>query len=115
MEFEKFISHIVQEVLNNMKDRNWTVYRLSEETGISAQTIHNWFAKGPQKSVPSLRNLLEACNAFGIPITKLFAENDLVEMTPELKGLYDGWCLLSKTERDSVKTIIDTYNASKKK
>ena len=115
MEFERFISHIVQSVLNNMKDHGWTVYRLSEETGISAQTIHNWFAKGQQKSIPSLKNLLEVCNAFGIRITSLFATDDLVEMTPELKELYDGWCILTKDERNAVKTIVDTYNANKRK
>jgi len=53
---------------------------------------------------------LEAiCKAFGITLSEFFADSDMVELTPELRELFDKWIRLSPNQKNAIKTMIDTY------
>ena len=47
--------------------------------------------------------------AYGISLANFFAENDMVEITPETKSVLDNWNYLTKEEKDSIKLVIDNY------
>lgn len=53
---------------------------------------------------------LEAlCKAFGISLAQFFAENELVELTPELRNLVDSWIALNDEQKAALWQIINTY------
>lgn len=60
--------------INKMRiDRNWSVYRLSVESGISQSTLTNMFNR---ETLPSITTLECICNAFGVTMSEFFAEEN---------------------------------------
>ena len=88
-------------------ERKWTVYRLSEESGISQSAIHKWF---DTKATPTIDALEQICEAFRITLAEFFlGENGLVELTGDRKSLFDKWSLLSKSQQVAVLGVINSY------
>ncbi len=52
-------------------ERNWSVYRLSIESGLPQSTITNMFNR---ETLPSITTLELICQAFGISMSEFFAE-----------------------------------------
>lgn len=91
-----------------LNDRGWTEYRLSKECGLSQSTIGNIYRRN---TTPSIDTLEIICKAFGITLSQFFAETDMVEMTPELKSLFDGWVSLTTEQKAAVQNMIDVMNS----
>jgi transcriptional regulator with XRE-family HTH domain len=111
MKFDSFVSLILEKIDRMKTERGWSVYKLAQKTGMNPQTIHNWFEQG---ALPTLRYLHEICNAFGITLSEFFAENKLVELSPDIESLYEMWCVLTPDEKASIETIIKNYVNNKK-
>ena len=90
-----------------LNDRGWTEYRLSKECGLSQSTIGNIYRRN---TTPSIDTLEIICKAFGITLSQFFAETDMVELTPELKSLFDGWVSLTPEQKSAVQNMIDVLN-----
>ena len=97
---------IVRKIDEMRVKRGWTFYKLSQESGLSQQTFTKWM---DGKTVPTIPAIKAVCDAFGISLANFFAENDLVEVTPETKVIFDNWHHLTKEEQESIKTIIENY------
>lgn len=74
-----------------LNDRGWSEYRLSRESGLSESTIANVFRRNAHPSIPTLEAI---CKGMGITMSQFFAENEMVELSPELKELFMGWACL---------------------
>ena len=90
-----------------MNKRGWSEYRLSKISGLSESTIANIFKRN---TLPSINTLEIICDAFGITLSQFFAENDTVELTPELKELFEGWLSLTPDEKKVVTDMIKVLN-----
>ncbi len=90
-----------------LNDRKWTEYRLSKESGLSETTIYNIFTRN---TTPSLVTLDYICKGFGITLSQFFAEGEMVELTPELKELFDSWVNLTIEQKQAVKNLLDVMN-----
>ena len=86
-----------------LKQKNWTRYRLSKECGLSESTITNIFRRG---NTPTIATLEIICNAMNITLSQFFAENELVELSPELQKLTDEWKFLSEEQNQAVLQIM---------
>ena len=53
-----------------------------------------------------MATLTAVCNGFGITLSQFFAEDGLVELTPELQELFDIWVLLTAEEKATAKQLI---------
>ena len=94
----------VHEKLNRlMTERNWTEYRLAKECGLSETTIYNIFTRN---TVPNIITLESICKAFGITLSQFFADGEMVELTPELKELFEGWVNLTVEQKQAVNQVI---------
>lgn len=91
-----------------LNDRGWTEYRLSKECGLSQSTIGNIYRRN---TTPSIETLEIICKAFGITLSQFFAETDMVELTPELKSLFDGWVSMTPEQKSAVQNMIDVLNS----
>ena len=90
-----------------MKNRGWSEYRLSKECGLSESTLANIFKRG---TMPSISTLETICDAFGITLSQFFCEGETVELSPELKELFEGWTKLTKNQKEAVLGIVSAMN-----
>lgn len=86
-----------------MQARKWTEYRLSKESGLSESTIANIFHRNAN---PSLATLEAICRSFGITMSQFFAEDNMMELTPQLRELFEGWAKLTSEQKQIVLTIV---------
>lgn len=91
-----------------MTERGWTAYRLAKESGLSESTLANIFKRN---TVPSISTLESVCSAFGISLAQFFAESEMVELTPELKELFDNWVSLTPEQKQAALHMIRAMNA----
>lgn len=87
-----------------MKERDWSDYRLSVESGLSISTIANIHRRN---TVPSIPTLAAICNAFGITLSQFFYEDTtFVELTTEQKEFFDKWITLTKAQKKILSDLI---------
>ncbi len=79
-----------------MKERGLTMYRLAIDSGLSESTIANIFRRN---TTPSIETLEQICKGFGITLAQFFADGEMVEMTPDLKELFDRWQPLTSEQK----------------
>jgi len=91
-----------------MSERGWTAYRLAKEGGLSESTLANIFKRN---TVPSISTLESVCSAFGISLAQFFAEGEMVELTPELKELFDCWVSLTPEQKQAALQMLRAMNA----
>ena len=90
-----------------MSERGWTAYRLAKESGLSESTLANIFKRN---TVPSISTLEAVCAAFGIALAQFYAEQDMVELTPELKELFDNWVSLTPEQKQAALQMLRAMN-----
>ena len=89
-----------------LQDRNWSEYRLAKYSGLSESTIANIFTRNTVPSIPTLEAI---CKAFGITLAQFFADDEMVELSPDLKELFAGWVSLTAEQKDAVLHIIKAF------
>ncbi|HBH95642.1 MAG TPA: transcriptional regulator [Ruminococcaceae bacterium] len=91
----------LQKIIN---ERGWTYYRLSKNSGLSESTVTNIFKRNTVPSIPTLELI---CKGFGITLSQFFADGDMVELTSDLKRIFDGWSNLTPKQKQAVLQVID--------
>jgi transcriptional regulator with XRE-family HTH domain len=95
-----------------LDERGWTEYRLSKESGLSESTIANIFRRN---ATPSFSTLEAICGGLGITLSQFFAEHEMVELTPELKELFDGWAPLTVEQKKTVLQMEKAFSHDQNK
>lgn len=90
-----------------MDERGWTTYRLAKNSGLSESTITNVVKRNALPSIPTLETI---CNGLGITLSQFFADDDVVELTPELKSLFDNWMNLTPDQKAAVDQMVKVMN-----
>lgn len=98
---------ILKRLQQLLKERNWSVYRLAVKCDMPQSTINNIFMRNTIPSIPTLEII---CKGFGITLSQFFAEHEMVELTPELKDLFDGWLTLTPEQKEAVTRLVHTMN-----
>ena len=98
-----------ERLMQLLKERRWTEYRLAKECGLSDSTIHNIYKRNTSPSIPTLEII---CHGFGITLSQFFAEGEMVEMTPELKKLFEGWRPLTPQQKEAVLTVVQAFGSN---
>lgn len=96
-----------QRLQQMLDERGWTNYKLSKKSGLSESTLANIFRRNTTPSIPTLEAI---CNAFGITLSQFFADGDMVELTPELKNLFDHWVTLTPEQKTAVYSMITAFS-----
>ena len=86
-----------------LNDRGWTEYRLSKECGLAQSTLGNIYRRNVN---PSLDTLETICKGFGITLSQFFAEGEVVELTPELKEVFDNWISLTPKQKEAALQML---------
>lgn len=91
-----------------LNERGWTEYRLSKNCGLSESTLANIFRRN---TTPSIATLEAICKGFGITLSQFFAENEMVELSPELLDLFNKWVTLTPEQKAAVYSMIAAFNS----
>lgn len=84
---------------NVLKKYGWTRYRLSKEGGLPESTLSNIFNRD---TTPTLATIELICKALNISLSQFFADNEMIELTPELKEFYEEWMYLTPEKRQNI-------------
>ena len=99
------------DVLKRLDDllaaRNWTMYRLAKESGLSESTVVNVFRRN---AIPSIDTLEKICQGFGITLAQFFADGEMVELTPELQEVFENWRTLTKEQKAAALAMLRAFN-----
>lgn len=93
-----------------LDERQWTEYRLARASGLSDSTIKNIFKRNTQPTIDTLEAI---CRGFGITLAQFFADGEMVELTPDLKELFNGWVNLTPEQKQAVLTMVNAFNHDK--
>ncbi len=97
-----------ENVLNHIKElceeRNWSIYQLAKQSGISYSTLNNLFHR---QNIPSIPTLMKLCDGFGITLSEFFIENTAAtkELTSKQLELVQRWNELSLQDKE----LLDAY------
>lgn len=85
------------------KERGWSIYKLSEESGVSQSTLSNMFVRNTN---PSITTLSMICDGFGITLAEFFDcsidktnHNELI--------LLSNYRKLNEKEKNIIHSLID--------
>ena len=93
-----------------LKQNNWSRYRLAKECGLSEETLTTIFRRG---SMPTLGTLQIICEGFKISLSQFFAEDEMIEMSAEMKELFENWKFLTPKQKDAVLEVIKAMRNEK--
>lgn len=101
------------EILNRInqlrKSRNWSIYKLAEESGITQSTLSNMFSR---KTMPSISTLKQLCDAFGISLSEFF-DYESKDFSKEESLLISKYKKLSEQEKIIVQNLLDSILKTK--
>ena len=101
----------VLERLHKLMDaRGWTMYRLAKESGLTESTIANIYRRN---AIPSIDTLEKICQGFGITLSQFFADAELVELTEDLKEVFENWRTLTPEQKEAALTMMRAFNHDK--
>ncbi len=87
-----------------MKERNWSDYKLSAESGLSSSTIANIHRRN---TIPSISTLEAICTAFGITLAQFFTDDcHTVQLNSEQRELFNHWVSLTDTQKELIYKLI---------
>lgn len=90
-----------------MKERGWTDYKLSLESGLSSSTIANIHRR---HTIPSIPTLEAICNAFGITLSQFFNESySSVQLSREQQELFHKWVSLTDNQKKIIDSLIKEF------
>lgn len=97
------------EKLNELRlERNMSVYRLAELSGINQSTLANTFSRG---TVPSVKNLELLCNTLGVSLSQFFADDEApMPLSTSERTLIKNYRKLSPQLKQSVSNIINSVS-----
>lgn len=90
-----------------LSQKGWTEYKLSKTSGLSESTITNIFKRN---TVPSIHTLETICKAFNLTLSQFFAEDEMIETTPDFKELFDSWKYLNSEQKQAVIALLKSFS-----
>lgn len=98
--------NVLHRLIELQNQRGWSDYRIAKEAGLSPNTVSNIYRRN---NTPSLTTLEALCKAFGITMSQFFAEDEMVELSPELRNLFEKWTALSDEQKNAIWQVMNTY------
>ena len=90
-----------------LSERGWSEYKLAKNCGLSESTISNLFKRNTMPSLPTLEAI---CRGFNITLSQFFAEEEMVELSSELKELFDNFISLTPEQKKSIIHLMKSMN-----
>lgn len=90
---------MLERLRNLQKETGWSDYKIAKKAGLSSGTVSNLYKRN---TVPNIFTLEAICKGFGITLSQFFADNELVEMTPDFRELANNYGKLTDENKKLV-------------
>ena len=90
-----------------LNERGWTEYKLAKKCGLSQSTIANIYRRN---TAPSIATLEAICRGFGITLSQFFADEEMVELTADLKQVFECWVSLTPNQKEAAVQMLKAMN-----
>lgn len=103
------ISFMQKRIVELLNERQWTLYRLAKESGLSNSTVNNLMSRG---SLPSIELTSKIARAFGLTLSEFFDSeilngNPYASLNIEEQEILDLYLSLKPNDRERVKGYIE--------
>lgn len=100
-------NRVMERILAMMKERDWTVYRLAKESGISYSSLNNLIVRN---NMPTISTLMKICGGLGVSMSEFFADdlpafNDRAPLRTDEKELLEKYNQLNRSD----KALLNAY------
>lgn len=100
------------DILNKINElrnqKGWSIYKLSEESGITQSTLSNMFSR---KTLPSLTTLKQLCDSFNISLSEFFSDSST---SNDETFLLSNYRKLSEKDKLTIRELISILNKNSK-
>lgn len=102
---------ILEKIDKLRTQKNWTFYKLAEESNLPLSTITNMYVR---KSLPSLTTLIAICSGLGLTLSQFFAENDIDIQSEQERELLEVFRKLDTNNKNTAINIIKLLDNQEK-
>ena len=90
-----------------LKQRGWTAYKLSKQSGLAESTVNNILKRN---TVPSVTTLESICGGFGMTMAQFFEEREQIEVTPDVSEIVRYYTVLSSEQKELARELLKKMN-----
>lgn len=104
---------ILEKIDKLRTQKNWTFYKLAEESDLPLSTITNMYVR---KSLPSLPTLMAICKGLNITLSQFFADNEVDtqnEQERELLEIFRNLDINNKNIAINIIKLLENQDKSK--
>ena len=94
---------ILEKIDKLRTQKNWTFYKLAEESNLPLSTITNMYVR---KSLPSINTLTSICNGLDITLSQFFADNQIDTQNEQERELLEVFRNLDTNNKNIAINII---------
>lgn len=99
---------VLDKIESLLEERNWTLYRLSERSGISQSTLSNLFKRNNAPTLPTLKAI---CGAFGVSMADFFADGkEGTILTEDQEQLLAAYNQLTAVQKETLIQFLKTLH-----
>ena len=95
------MNYILNKIDRLRTERNWSIYKLAEEAGLTQSTVANMFARD---TLPSIKTLEALCSALGISLSEFFAEDNSSNFEDAM--IINAYNKLSQRDKRIIKSLL---------
>ncbi len=97
-------SAVIERIKDLCKARNWTIYRLAKQSGITYSTLCTMLHKATAPSIPTLVKL---CRGFDISLSEFFdTDNEWATLSSAQKNHLQLWDALEEPNRQAIEKYM---------
>lgn len=103
------VINAAERITQLLEEREWSRYRLAEQSGLSQSTIANIFRR--PECYPSIPTLSIICDAFGITLAEFFSPGyEIQSLSADQREILKIYYTLNADQRLAIKNLIYTIN-----
>ena len=97
---------ILQKLDKLRNEKKLSIFKLTELSGLSENTIYNWYNKG---SKPSLEALEAVCNVLNVSLSYFFAENIQESISVQEEKLLQSFRAITPEQKELILQILNQF------
>ena len=100
-----------EKLLELMKARGWSYYRLAKASDMSWSTIRNMFERGTEPTLPTLEAI---CKGLDITLADLLVGYSVAELSEEQSDVLENWEKLDSEDKELCLRLLKSLSRKKR-
>ncbi len=99
--------NIQERILELLKKRDWSLYKLAKEAGIHETTVYDWF--NDNHYTPSRKSLEDVCAALEISPAEFYTDIEVDKLTERELKILELFRKVPEEKKDTVITLVEAF------